>query len=107
MSEQMQDHIDRLENVDEMLDNLDKLLDDDQYISHNSLQQARWTLQETTAQVREDYGKMARARDAAVELLIEWCNTLPLPVTIRMMERRKAITQTIALLQGGEDDEAE
>ena len=67
-------------------------------------------LQDTTAQLRADCGKMAQARDAAVNLLVELGAELrdkAFDKRFLPSSTRDVIAQTIALLSGpGEDDES-
>jgi len=112
----MPDGFERLDDVDEMLKEADNRTEHGLYArrgmsfvedfeaGQHKLREARKLLTETTTQLRADYGQMARARDVAMNLLSEWRDKhLPTVAT----DISEAITQTIALLQGGEDDEAE
>ena len=110
-----------IDDVDEMLGDADAWVQHDNPTeARNKLRDARQELQETTAQLRADYGKMARARDAAVELLerfrdqdlgdLEHCVTFSATTggsIVRLSSKEcQRITKVIALLRG-EDDEAE
>ena len=70
MTEQMQERLERLEGADNKLELLDAWLGSSGLdFERRKLREARHELTEITAQLREDYGQMARARDDAVEWL--------------------------------------
>ncbi len=87
--------------------------DDDAPIAHVlhvnkcKLRDARRVLRETIAQIREEQDKAAQARDAAIELLTELHYYVKTWQGGRRPNRMDCdrITQVIALLQGGEEDE--
>jgi len=115
MSDQMQDNIEHLDEIDGMLGDIESLLSVRSSLGRKGpvrgeLREARLTLQLTTDLLRQDYGQMARARDAAANLLTTLRDatrgyTRPdmEPLMLRHDEKI-AINKAIALLQGGEDD---
>ena len=122
MTEQMQDRFERLEGADNKLELLDAWLGSSGLdFERRKLREARHELTEITAQLREDYGQIVRARDAAIELLANlsrnWFQPptsvparigkidplAPNPYSERVRQVHDAITRTIALLRGEDD----
>ena len=100
MSDQMQDLFEKLDDVKGKL----TITDFDNTLTHAQLRDARQELQETTDLLRQDYGKKARAQQAAIELLRAECAAID---TYNPMNcsRHFRLTQVIALLDGSEEEE--
>ena len=109
MTEQMQDHIEKLVAVDRMLEIVSHTINAgcSASLTQNELRDARQALTLTTDLLRQDYDKMERARDAAIEFLTHLQDEGLDSIFTSNPSRRaidRNITQTIALLQGGEDE---
>jgi len=99
MADQMQ-AIERLEAVDGMLEGARTMADT--FYVRDDIRQARQELQQTIAQLRAESEQAARALRWALTLLKRERDErgyAGLP-----QEEREAITRTIALLEGGEED---
>jgi len=109
MTEQMQNHIEKLDEVGGMLQEAQDCLGSEspyyRTMGHNALRDARQLLQLTTGLLRRDYGQMARARDAAIELLTTLRDG---EVGKAMIAReRNAVRWVIALLEGSAEEAAD
>jgi len=113
VTEQMQDHIEKLDDVDEMLEEADSLggqyggkVVGGEWFSYEDLISrklcdARRLLQLTTDLLRQDYAQIARAKDAAVELL----TVLREEGTYFLLDSERArIAKVIALLDGSAEE---
>jgi len=102
----MTEQIKRLETVDEKLENIQARLVDEWPcgVLMGELRDARQLLTLTTDLLRQDYGKKARAQQAAIELLRAECAAID---TYNPMNcsRHFRLTQVIALLDGSEEEE--
>lgn len=99
MTEQMQDHFEKLDEVAGML----TITDFDNTLTHAQLRDARHLLTSTTNLLRQDYDQMARARDAAIELLTKVRNDDDYAPWLH----REYFAKVIALLDGSAKEEGE
>ena len=113
MSDQMQDHFEKLDEVYETIEDADaSLVNASATVSTlvKALRQGRRKLRQTTEQLQADYGKMARARDAAIELLTKLGSSRLFAhggAYFLRAEDLEAITEVIGLLAGSEEGEDE
>lgn len=110
MTEQMQDHFKKLDEVYVVMEDADaSLVNATATVSTlaKALRQGRRKLRQTAEQAQADYGQMAQARDAAIELLTELRDDRIGGVYSVTKPERDRITTVIALLDGSTTGESE
>ena len=100
MSDLMQDRFEKLDNVCLVLELANRDYLACMGVSNHRIDIAYDEVQEVADLLRQDYGQMARARDAAIKLLtVLWKRSLD--------RDRARITEVIGLLDGSEEGEDE